>query len=191
MEMTVNDGRKMRPKAEYTAVIDKPHNMFRKKRADFIYDHGKTLLSSRHVNRWLHWIELQGSPEPLVRWWEEKVIVFEAHMYMRTRNRQLPDPRLGSFCIYDGTPYIACQLAMYMGFSRINLIGVDYVDHPDFNKAKVQQISWWYDKLRRMGTKVGCQVYNCSPISRVKSLERKSLREAMKEAVLANQHVAP
>lgn len=72
------------------------------------------------------------------------------------------------------SPFVACVLAIYMGFDEIGMLGVDFTDN-HFNKkdgkhnlvSRLSQIDKHFAEINRYH-----KIYNLSSISQLKSLDR-------------------
>jgi hypothetical protein len=71
------------------------------------------------------------------------------------------------------SPYVAVNIAYWMGASEIYLIGVDLVNHP--LKSKLTQINKDFKHLHAELQKKGVQLYNASSISKINTVPFKSL----------------
>lgn len=78
----------------------------------------------------------------------------------------------------DNSPYIALALAVFMGAKRIGLIGVDFVNHPNFNYRidEVQeQYQRFYDTYRDHA-----EMFNLSPVSALKAFPKMTVEDFRK-----------
>lgn len=85
----------------------------------------------------------------------------------------------GVFHYTANSPYVAVNLAAYMGAARIGLIGVDFVDGHFFGdtgphtlSGSVARVDGEYAELRRALRERGIDLVNLSPVSRIASLPR-------------------
>jgi hypothetical protein len=90
-----------------------------------------------------------------------------------TDTRSLPYTR--------NSPYVALCLALHMGARRIGLIGVDFTDHHFFAHTgrhslarEINQINNEYSALAETCRRLGVEVFNLSPRSRVTAFPRMS-----------------
>jgi Glycosyl transferase family 2/Glycosyl transferases group 1 len=81
----------------------------------------------------------------------------------------------------QNSPYVAVSLALFMGASRIGLIGVDFTDHHFFAatgshplSGRLDQINREYARLRDAAAALGAELVNLSAESRITSLPRVS-----------------
>jgi ADP-heptose:LPS heptosyltransferase/SAM-dependent methyltransferase len=93
------------------------------------------------------------------------------------------------------SPYVAVCLAIHMGAKRIGLIGVDFTDNHFFGTtgrhplaSQLGQIDREYRNLATACERVGIQIYNVSPISRLTAFPRKTLAEF---ATVAHRNASP
>jgi hypothetical protein len=82
------------------------------------------------------------------------------------------------------SPYVAACLALHMGARRIGFIGVDFTDHHFFAQTgrhslarEVNQINNEYAALAETCRRMGVEVFNLSPHSRVTAFPRMSPEE--------------
>lgn len=94
------------------------------------------------------------------------------------------------------SPYVALCLALYMGARRIGLIGVDFTNDHFFAATgthplnrELGQIDEEYRRLYQACRDRGVEVFNLSPVSRLTSLPRLSLRGFL--AAEPGAHAAP
>ena len=96
------------------------------------------------------------------------------------------------------SPYVALCLALYMGARRIGLIGVDFTKDHFFGATgthplsrELGQIDEEYRRLYQACRDKGVEVFNLSPVSRLTSLPRQSLREFLVDDGTATRRLAP
>ena len=84
------------------------------------------------------------------------------------------------------SPYLALCLALHMGARRIGLIGVDFGDHHFFAQSgphslarEINQINNEYAALAEACRRLGAEVFNLSPGSRVTAFPRMSPRSLL------------
>lgn len=71
------------------------------------------------------------------------------------------------------SPYVAVNIAYWMGASEIYMIGVDLVNHP--LKNRLTQINKDFFNLEKSLRSKGVQLYNASSISKINTVPFKSL----------------
>jgi hypothetical protein len=71
------------------------------------------------------------------------------------------------------SPYVAVNIAYWMGASEIYMIGVDLVNHP--LKARLKQINNDFKQLHKSLQHKGVQLYNASSISKIDTIPFKPL----------------
>lgn len=82
----------------------------------------------------------------------------------------------------QNSPYVAVSLALFMGASRIGLIGVDFTDHHFFGATgvhplshRLEQIDREYARACEVAASHGAELVNLSATSRLRSIPRGSL----------------
>jgi SAM-dependent methyltransferase len=82
----------------------------------------------------------------------------------------------------QNSPYVAMCLATHMGAKRIGLIGVDFTDNHFFGPTgqhpltrRLAQIDYEYKKLGAACERLGIEVFNLSPISRLTAFPRMTI----------------
>jgi hypothetical protein len=82
----------------------------------------------------------------------------------------------------QNSPYVAVSLALFMGASRIGIIGVDFTDGHFFGatgthplNGRLDQIDREYARLRDVAAAHGAELVNLSATSRLRSLRRTSI----------------
>jgi hypothetical protein len=82
----------------------------------------------------------------------------------------------------NNSPYVAVNLARHFGARRVGLIGVDFTDDHFFARTgahplarQLAQIDEEYKKLRVACERMGIEIYNLSPISRLTAFRRLTL----------------
>ena len=83
----------------------------------------------------------------------------------------------------QNSPYVALSLALFMGASRIGLIGVDFTDHHFFGgtgahplSGRLAQIDREYARVRELAAARGVELVNLSADSRLTSLPRVTIQ---------------
>jgi hypothetical protein len=85
---------------------------------------------------------------------------------------------------FRNSPYIGVALGGFMGAKRIGLIGVDFTDNHFWIKDGPHRLAREFDRINAQYGKLaqhlgdqGIEVFNLSPISRLTSLAKLSLKE--------------
>jgi len=79
----------------------------------------------------------------------------------------------------DNSPYLALALAVYMGASRIGLIGVDFVNHPNFDQQRMNDVQLQYQRFYDT-YKDHVEMFNLSLISALKAFPKITVEEFRK-----------
>lgn len=88
----------------------------------------------------------------------------------------------GAMHYTQNSPYVACCLAAFLGARRIGLLGVDFTEHHFFARTgrhplagRLPQIDAEYGALAEALQRLGVELLNLSPVSRLQSLPRADL----------------
>jgi len=79
----------------------------------------------------------------------------------------------------ENSPYLALALAVFMGAKRIGLIGVDFVDHPNFDSQRTNEAQAQYQRFYD-AYKDSVEMFNLSPVSALTAFPKITVEEFRK-----------
>src|SRR5215510_3552004 len=79
----------------------------------------------------------------------------------------------------DNSPYLALALAVFMGAKRVGLIGVDFVNHPNFDQQRMNDVQLQYKRFYDT-YKDRVEMFNLSPVSALTAFPKITVEEFRK-----------